>query len=600
MHKPLVGWSVALLVACGAETRGPAHDSTPHAHVVEDASGLPSQGAAAGHDGVVSGAATAMHAGAGMHGAGGMVVQQGMGMASAPISTGDANFVSDQFLGSGVCAGCHDGIRDAAGNDVSLRRDWAPTMMANSARDPFWRAKVQSELTRTPALAAAISDKCTRCHAPMANVEAHAANLPIAVFEGGFLDPRNENHAAALDGVSCTLCHRIADDASLGKPESFTGGYLLSDEPVLFGPYQGVFAMPMQRMVGFTPTYGAHIQRSELCATCHNVKTPIADAAGRVVRSGADGFPEQMPYTEWLASEFAQKQSCQDCHMGRTDGVVLATRPPFLTNARDDFALHGFVGGNRLMLEILQANRSALGVGPDVSFASVLQKTDRLLASAATIEITSLRVSGSLLEAAVRIRNLSGHKLPTSFPSRRVFVQFVVSDESGRVLFESGKLRADGGVEGDDAELERGVRFEPHHDLIEDASQVQIYESIMGDLDAHMTYTLIRGARYLKDNRILPAGADKAALPADIAVAGEARADDDFVAGQDELTYRVAGISGSRLHVRAALKYQPLAAPFAADLFADGGAQAQQFAKMFEAATSKTVTLAAAEREIAR
>ncbi len=367
-HTHSVGWYWAMLVACGG-VGSFFMLREQHARAQEVHTDAGQQGPGANTRGGMG-----MHKG--MHGSGAMSRHHGMSMSSASAA-GVADFHSTQFVGSGVCATCHDGIRDAAGNDVSLRRAWAPTMMANATRDPFWRAKVRSELIRAPGLSTEIGEACTRCHAPMANVEAHAANVPSGVFDGGFLDPSNANHAAALDGVSCTLCHRIADDPSLGKPESFTGGYVLSKDRLLFGPYRDVFAMPMRHLVGFAPAYGSHTQRSELCATCHNLRTPVADAAGRIIRSGpTEGFPEQMPYTEWLASDFANKQSCQDCHMGRTDGVVLATRPPRLSTARDDFALHDFVGGNRLMLELLQSYRAQLGIASDVDFTGILRKTD--------------------------------------------------------------------------------------------------------------------------------------------------------------------------------------------------------------------------------
>ena len=41
-------------------------------------------------------------------------------------------------------------------------------MMANSARDPFWRAVLSAEVDATPSAKALIEEKCTRCHAPMA------------------------------------------------------------------------------------------------------------------------------------------------------------------------------------------------------------------------------------------------------------------------------------------------------------------------------------------------------------------------------------------------------------------------------------------------
>jgi len=61
-------------------------------------------------------------------------------------------FRTDHFTGSGICAQCHNDIKDKNGNDVSIISAWSTTMMANATRDPFWQAKVRSELNRTPTL----------------------------------------------------------------------------------------------------------------------------------------------------------------------------------------------------------------------------------------------------------------------------------------------------------------------------------------------------------------------------------------------------------------------------------------------------------------
>ncbi len=79
------------------------------------------------------------------------------------------------FKGSGTCNGCHglDNVppvfanHTQAGVDVNPTDQWRSTMMANSAKDPFWRAKVSHEVAVNPAHQAALEDKCTSCHAPM-------------------------------------------------------------------------------------------------------------------------------------------------------------------------------------------------------------------------------------------------------------------------------------------------------------------------------------------------------------------------------------------------------------------------------------------------
>ena len=61
-------------------------------------------------------------------------------------------FTSTHFSGSQNCASCHNNIKDNTNADVSIESDWAATIMANSSKDPLWKAKVASELERNPHL----------------------------------------------------------------------------------------------------------------------------------------------------------------------------------------------------------------------------------------------------------------------------------------------------------------------------------------------------------------------------------------------------------------------------------------------------------------
>ena len=67
----------------------------------------------------------------------------------------------------------------------------------------------------------------------------------------------------------------------------------------------------MRSAAGFTPSAGTHIQRSELCATCHTLFTTALDDAGEAIGT----LPEQVPYQEWLHSDYRDTKSCQSCHM---------------------------------------------------------------------------------------------------------------------------------------------------------------------------------------------------------------------------------------------------------------------------------------------
>ena len=66
-----------------------------------------------------------------------------------------SDFSTAHFSGSGNCQACHNNIKDDTGKDVSIITAWEPTMMANSARDPFLRkAQVKNEFNRTPSQSA--------------------------------------------------------------------------------------------------------------------------------------------------------------------------------------------------------------------------------------------------------------------------------------------------------------------------------------------------------------------------------------------------------------------------------------------------------------
>ncbi|MCB0313391.1 MAG: hypothetical protein KDH84_09035, partial [Calditrichaeota bacterium] len=61
------------------------------------------------------------------------------------------------FSGSGNCAVCHaPGTPNTAallgpnGDDISPVTYWRATMMANSAKDPYWQARVTAEVAANP------------------------------------------------------------------------------------------------------------------------------------------------------------------------------------------------------------------------------------------------------------------------------------------------------------------------------------------------------------------------------------------------------------------------------------------------------------------
>ncbi len=328
--------------------------------------------------------------------------------------------------------------------------------MANATKDPFWQAKVATELKRNPDLSTMINDTCSKCHAPMANYEiTRVQGGDITLFgSDGILNPNHALYDAGMNGVSCTVCHQITDDATLGTLAGFSGNYNINDTKTIYGQYSDIFGQPMVNNTGFTPAYSAHVSDSAMCATCHNLKTPFVDAEGNVISTTPEsGFPEQMPYTEWQQSIFddagSNPQSCQDCHMTDTTSKV-SNRPRWL-GTKDGFAKHQLVGANTTMLTLLRDNAAQL----DVTSSNMDLGIDRaraMLQSSVSLNIVSASVTNGVLEARVRLDNNSGHKTPSGYPSRRMWLHFKVTDSNNNVVFESGRINADGSIFGADVD----------------------------------------------------------------------------------------------------------------------------------------------------
>ncbi len=494
------------------------------------------------------------------------------------------------FHSSDQCIACHSGMVSPSGLDISIGYTWRASMMANSARDPYWQASVRREVMDHPEAQAAIEDTCSTCHMPMARF--HSAN------NGGvgevFANLESWN-SLAVDGVSCTVCHQIRDD-NFGEASSFSGGFVIDTAAVLgerrvFGPHEvdNGRQVVMQSAGEFLPSEGTHLQESELCATCHTLITESLNDAGEQVGELA----EQVPYQEWLHSDYRSTKTCQSCHMPELseDAPISSV----LGQPRPAFSQHVFRGGNAFMLGILNKYRGELGVTalPQELDAAIRRTQEFLGAETASVVIEGANVSGSTLELDVAVENLAGHKLPTAYPSRRVWLHLRISEENGGVVFESGRLSPDGSIEGNDNDAD-ATRFEPHYTRIERPDQVQIYEPILVDWQDRITTGLLYGLRYLKDNRILPRGFDKPSASWEIAVNGGALDDSDFVGGSDRIRYSIGlGDANGPLTVTAELMFQTIGYRWAQNLRAYDAREPQRFVRYYEeSADNSAVTLA--------
>jgi hypothetical protein len=480
------------------------------------------------------------------------------------------------FTTSSHCMSCHSQVHAPDGEDISIGIQWRASVMANSSRDPYWQASIRRETMDHPAATAAIEDKCATCHMPMQRYQARAEGLRGKVLqylsqissgaamdepEGELEDAADVKATLAADGVSCTVCHQIKDD-NLGKPSSLDGGFLIdvtkkAEERVMFGPYddpdEGRTRL-MHSATGYTPKKVGYQGESALCASCHTLLTNALDDKGQA----AGTLPEQMPFQEWEHSDYKDKKSCQSCHMTEVAGQAPITSVH--AQAHDGVMRHIFVGGNAMLLRMLKDHHAELGVAATpAELEASAQRSERLLGQeTASVNVAAARIAGGKLSFDVKVVNKTGHKLPTAYPARRVWLHVMVRDPAGKLVFESGAVRPDGSIAGNDNDADR-LKFEPHYSRISRPDQVQIYESIMGDFAGRVTTGLLYGTHYLKDNRILPSGFDKATAEPRIAVVGDARQDPAFVAGSDTVGYDVdLPAATSHCAITVELLYEPI------------------------------------------
>ncbi len=488
--------------------------------------------------------------------------------ASTAYSQSDET-ASQLFETSDRCVACHNGISTSTGEDISIGVAWRGTMMAHSARDPYWIASVRREVLDHPTAQADIEDECSICHMPMARYEARRAGRKGKAFAHFPPNEGGPDDRLAEDGVSCSLCHQITAE-NLGKPESFVGGFHIDEttapgERHAYGPYDvdKAHLTIMRSSSTFQPTQEQKvIGSSELCATCHTLYTKALNAQGEVVGE----LPEQVPYQEWLHSAYKETRSCQSCHMPVVEEDVPITS--VLGEPRSGFSRHTFVGGNFFMQRLLDRYRNDLGlrVLPGELDRASERTIAHLRSEAARLLIRNAEITGDRIEVEIAVENQGGHKLPTAYPSRRVWLHVTVRGSTGKLVFESGALRPDGSIVGNDND-EDAERFEPHYSEITRPDEVQIYESILGDPQNQPTTGLLTAVGFLKDNRLLPSGFDKATADKDVAVHGDAETDRDFAAGGDTIRFSVSpGAEPGPFHVEAELWYQPISHRWAMNL----------------------------------
>lgn len=279
---------------------------------------------------------------------------------------------------------------------------WEGSNHAYAAKDPVFTAMVRVGQAQSEGK---LDQFCVQCHTPpgMASGQTEVVrNAATGVFEQDLsrLGPIAEH------GVSCDVCHSITDVV-----EPVNARAVLTPN----GVRRATIADPVPTTAHESANSDLHAQ-SELCGMCHSVVNP----KGALVE---ETFPE------WLSSSFADEGTqCQDCHMPTYEGRAAPDGP--VRTLHD----HTFVGVDVSLLP------------PDEfpGYDSLREATTLLLQSSVDFDAA---FDGPSRRLQLTIDNLAGHALPSGATAeRQMWVELLVVDAAGEVVFESGTLDANDDV----------------------------------------------------------------------------------------------------------------------------------------------------------
>ena len=314
-----------------------------------------------------------------------------------------------QLLDPVQCKSCHP----------KHYREWASSMHAYASEDPVFLAMNQRGQRETKG---ALGDFCVRCHAPQ------------AVREGATRDGLNlASLPAELKGVTCFFCH-----SATSAEQPFNNHLVLADDAVL----RAGIREPVPS-TAHASAYSAFHDRnsaesSSLCGSCHDVVN-------------AHGVKLERTFLEYQDSLFGKTgpgfDTCGGCHM--------PGRPGRAAEGAD-------------LRTPLRTVHEHLWPGVDVALSPFPDREAQRLAVECALGLNARFYSVTLSplgELLVKIETSAGHHQPSGAAfDRRLWLEVIVYDQAGAVLFESGVIQ--------DGELEDkplgAPGYDPHLALFRD------------------------------------------------------------------------------------------------------------------------------------
>ena len=313
------------------------------------------------------------------------------------------------YQSANTCVKCHE----------QHVREWEISSHAYSAKDPVYHAMTRMGQAQSNGK---LNQFCIQCHSPVA----FATNSAPVYFDAelGLYRQDTENLGSIAgrevegEGVTCDVCHsmvQVIEEVNARAdylPDNVKRGGIA--DPVPTNAHKSKFDQLQKE--------------SKTCGPCHAVTNP-------------KGAKLEETFPEWESSSFNRPggKTCQGCHMPAYKGQA---------------ASQGAEGDATIPQRTIHRH---VMPGVDVSLLprDEFPGYDELRAAVAALLRESAEINASVDSArkslAVTITNLAGHALPSGATAeRQMWLEIIIRDQNGDIVFESGTLDPDKNLRSDD------------------------------------------------------------------------------------------------------------------------------------------------------
>ncbi|WP_263368320.1 tetratricopeptide repeat protein [Edaphobacter bradus] len=347
-------------------------------------------------------------------------------------TTDTGEFINSKaFPTAKYCGHCHQ----------EAHAEWRQSAHANSFRTPWYTRNVNLLMAEK---GIEYARHCEGCH------------NPTALVSGAMTKGSTINRKFDEDGVTCSVCHAIQKVDTRG-----TGSYVLAQPAVLVDEHdQPIYGeVSDKEILTHLDRHSKAVMKdfyrtSEYCSACHKAALPRQLNDYKWQRA-------IFLYDEWQLSSFAKQSplpfytkdsvsTCQTCHMAREP---LGAIPDY--GAKDGkLASHRWLGANTIMAKFynydVQMEKTVAFLKNNVFNVDIfgLEKNGSRMIAPLGTEPVSI-APGDILTASIVIQNkgIAHSHVPEQRDMYESWVEFEVTDSTGRVLTHSGTIEPNGDLD---------------------------------------------------------------------------------------------------------------------------------------------------------